>query len=79
MTDLLWWCLRYFASLDESNAAIHTASVRYSPITFRLAEALTFTDRGGSERPTHAPSDAAAALWQRVYDAAGTYEEDQGR
>ena len=41
--EVLGWCLRYFANLDRSNAAIHTGAVRYSPITFRLAEVLNST------------------------------------
>lgn len=40
MTSALGWCLRHFKTLDESNAAIHCAGVRYSPITFRIAEAI---------------------------------------
>lgn len=32
MSDLLFQCLRHFVHLDESNAAIHCATVRYSPI-----------------------------------------------
>jgi hypothetical protein len=35
----------HFFHLDHSNAAIHMAPVRYSPITFRLAEALSHEDR----------------------------------
>lgn len=38
--EALLWCVDYFKALDESNAAIHCAPVRYSPITFRIAEAL---------------------------------------
>jgi hypothetical protein len=59
-------CLRFFASRDESNAALHCGRVRYSPITFRIAEALT----------------AGAAPTQLAFDVmahAGRYEEDRGR
>jgi hypothetical protein len=34
------WALEHFAHTDKANAAMHLASVRFSPITFRLAEAL---------------------------------------
>ena len=59
-------CLRYFAHRDESNAALHGSQVRYSPITFRIAEALT-----ASDRPSHLAFD--------VMSHAGRYEEDRGR
>lgn len=58
--------LRHFAHLDESNAAIHCGTVRYSPITFRLANALG--DMG-----------AADGLAAAVLGDMGTYEEDRGR
>ena len=79
MSDVLWWCLLHFAMTDEANAAIHTTPVRYSPITFRIVEALTFTDRGGNERPIRPLNDAAAELWQRVSNHLGQYPEDAGR
>jgi hypothetical protein len=60
---LLWLCLTYFAHLDESNAAIHCADVRYSPITFRLAEALSLDDE----------------TVRRVMAHSNQYEEDKGR
>lgn len=59
-------CLRHFYHLDHSNAAVHTAPVRYSPITFRLAEALTAA-REGSALVAHVMADR------------GAYEEDKGR
>ena len=34
------WALEHFEALDQANAKIHCAPVRYSPITFRLAVAL---------------------------------------
>lgn len=40
MTDVLGWCLQHFKHLDEANAAIHCAPVRYSPITFKLAKCV---------------------------------------
>lgn len=58
--------LRHFAHLDESNAAIHCGTVRYSPITFRLANAMS--DMG-----------AADGLVAAVLGDVGAYEEDRGR
>lgn len=69
MSDLLFQCLRHFVHLDESNAAIHCAQVRYSPITFRLAEYL-------AELDTEWFDDATVAT---VLSHVGQYEEDQGR
>lgn len=42
----LYESFRHFYHLDRSNAAMHMAPVRYSPITFRLAEVLTDNSRG---------------------------------
>jgi hypothetical protein len=33
--------LLYFQHMDKGNAKIHVGEVRYSPLTFRLAEALS--------------------------------------
>jgi hypothetical protein len=60
--------LRHFVHLDEANAAIHCAEVRYSPLTFRLAEALAADD------VTDADSTVA-----RVLAHVGAYAEDPGR
>jgi len=68
LAEVLHQALRHFVHLDESNAAIHCAPVRYSPITFRLAEQ--------TEALTVAPGDEFAA---RVLDHVGQYEEDTGR
>ena len=64
--EVLYQCLRHFASMDEANAAMHCADVRYSPITLRLAEALH--DLGDSR-------DLSMHVWAHV----GAYEEDKGR
>lgn len=64
MDDAIAWALQYFKSMDEANAAIHCAPVRYSPITFRLAELLD------------AEIDSAA---EEVLRHRGKYEEDRGR
>lgn len=74
LVDLLHQCLRYFVHLDESNAAVHTAPVRYSPITFRLAEELMAHLRSAGEWP--AEDDGTVV---RVLSHVGQYEEDRGR
>lgn len=61
--------LRHFRHLDESNAAIHCGTVRFSPITFQLARALADHDRHNEKDP-----DVAAVL---AHD--GDYEWDMGR
>lgn len=72
LDQVLWECFRHFAHLDESNAAMHTAQVRYSPITFRVAEHLEHLDLSWLY-PTN------ASLLDNVLRARGTYEEDAGR
>lgn len=68
----LWECFRYFSALDESNAAIHVSQVRYSPITFRLAEQLASVNR--DDLAAH-----NARLLDEVLRHLGAYEEDKGR
>jgi len=65
-SDALVWCLEHFKTLDESNAAIHCAPVRYSPITFRVAGALDVL---------HVHLDTVEA----VLAHRGVYAEDPGR
>lgn len=69
----LWECFRYFANADRMNAAMHTATVRYSPITFRVAEHLA--PILGLDRLT-AESEA---MLREVLNHRGAYEEDPGR
>ena len=64
------WALMHFVQLDEANAAIHCAPVRYSPITFRLAKALY---NNYTETATVKPEII------RVMNHVGLYEEDGGR
>ena len=55
---------------DHANAAMHCAPVRYSPLTFRLAESindLTPVDR-----------DVYSEVYTVLLDK-GVYEEDPGR
>jgi hypothetical protein len=73
MTDdeLISWCFQHFYGLDLSNAAMHHARVRWSPITFRLAERIVWKASSLSE-----PYSADV---QRVIDDVGKYAEDRGR
>lgn len=66
LDETLFQCLRYFVHTDEANAAMHTADVRYSPITFRVAEAL------------YAEGDRSE-MTVKVMGARATYPEDPGR
>lgn len=61
--------LRHFVHMDEANAAIHCAPVRYSPLTFRLAEQLAARDLADPDDPT----------MRAVLAHANQYEEDKGR
>ena len=62
----LWQAFRQNYHLDNSNAAVHCAGVRYSPLTFRLAEALYSRGVLGME--------IGLVIGDR-----GAYEEDRGR
>jgi len=67
---ILQWCFLQNYHLDNSNAAIHCAQVRFSPITFRLAE-LLLEDWGDDEDITQELAE--------VREHMGVYEEDKGR
>lgn len=71
--QLLGHCLEHFAYLDRSNAAVHLAPVRYSPITFRLAEHVFDAARWS---PT---ARLSVELAREVMAHAGAYPEDPGR
>jgi hypothetical protein len=72
--QVLWECFRHFAHLDHTNAAMHTAIVRYSPITFRLAEHLApLLDTGWFFAPQN------EALLREVVNHIDAYDEDPGR
>ena len=66
LEDILWQAFRHMYHADHSNAAMHCAAVRYSPLTFRLAEQLGELGRHGMEI-------------DGVLSDAGTYAEDPGR
>lgn len=69
LNQILWHCFQQNYHLDHSNAQVHTAPVRYSPITFRLAEYIW------EQFPGHRVNDDLRAVWL----ARGEYEEDKGR
>lgn len=71
--EVLWECFRHFAHLDHSNAAIHCGQVRYSPLTFRVAEALQ-----GRSVDDAAP-EGDVTLLAAVLGHRGQYPEDRGR
>lgn len=75
-TEPMGWALAHLYHLDHSNAAIHCGEVRYSPITFRLAEALATLNRevSGDEFYGRVPDILRAVLGDL-----GKYEEDKGR
>jgi hypothetical protein len=61
------WAFEHFVFIDKANACMHTAAVRYSPVTFRLAQALDQTRYSSN-------------FWvQAVFQDRGRYEEDPGR
>jgi hypothetical protein len=68
--EVLMWCFQQNYHLDKSNACVHCAPVRFSPLTFRLYEALTALW----------PTDED--ITQEMYEVGvhqGMYEEDKGR
>lgn len=68
--EALLWCLDHFEALDRANACIHCAPVRYSPLTFRIADALAEDWTPGDEMP---------AAMKRVRGHRGAYDVDPGR
>jgi hypothetical protein len=69
INDAVLWAFEHFYHLDQANAKIHCAPVRFSPITFRLAEYLFET--WGDEDITQELAE--------VREHMGRYEEDKGR
>ena len=64
------WAFEHFEALDQANAKIHCAPVRYSPITFRLQRAL---------REVWEQDEDVTEEMMRVWSHDGAYEEDKGR
>ena len=69
LLDILWQSFLHMYHLDHSNAPIHTSAVRYSPLTFRLAEYLWSTF------PNYRNNTPLISV---ILDS-GQYEEDKGR
>jgi hypothetical protein len=74
--DLLLWAFKQNYHSDCANAAIHCAPVRYSPITFRLAEAIVLFRQETEREPVspHVLPEVYAVAMDR-----GAYAEDSGR
>lgn len=70
---VLWWCFLQNARSDEANAALLCQLVRWSPITFRLADQLDAMNVYGGLTP------GGVELLRTVVQAMGTYPEDPGR
>jgi hypothetical protein len=69
----LWWCFLQNARSDEANAALHCSQVRYSPLTFRIADQLDAMNIYDGLAPE------GVALLRTVFAHRGTYAEDPGR
>ena len=70
LEKVLYECFRHFYHNDHANAAFHMAPVRYSPITFRLAEQINFL--------APVDKDVYSEVFSVLLDL-GQYEEDKGR
>ena len=68
--EILSWSFQQNYHLDKSNACIHCAPVRFSPITFRLCQVLLVI------WPEN--EDITSELAE-VRDHLNKYEEDKGR
>lgn len=60
------WALEHFVLADKANACIHCAPVKFSPITFRIAEALH-------------PLLKDSPIVREVMRHKGRYDLDEGR
>ena len=70
LNETLWHAFKLVYHQDHANAAMHCAPVRYSPITFRLAEQINDITPVNED------------VWSEVYSVLldmGAYEEDRGR
>jgi len=69
-TEVLLWCFQQNYHLDKSNAAVHCAPVRFSPLTFRIYEILA-GDWADDEDITQEMAEVRSHY--------GKYDEDPGR
>lgn len=67
--DAALWAFEYFYHMDKANACVHCAPVKFSPITFRLLDALLMA---------WGPSDITQEMAE-VRSHNGQYELDEGR
>jgi hypothetical protein len=67
-----WHAFLHFYYMDCANAAMHTGTPRFSPITFRLAEFI-MQEYGVQFAIT--PDERLS----QVFDSLGKYREDRGR
>ena len=71
LVDTLHWAFRQNFHADQMNAAVHCAPVRYSPLTFRLAEQIKdYAEKNGD--------DLHPDVFSVIIDK-GHYREDPGR
>ena len=70
LLEILMWCFEQNYHLDKSNATVHCAPVRFSPITFRLYLVII------NEWPIN--QDITPELAE-VKHHVGMYEVDTGR
>jgi hypothetical protein len=70
LVQALLWAFRQNFHADHSNASIHCGTVRYSPLTFRLAEQIA--------EHTKVDQDHFSDVWMVLVDK-GAYVEDAGR
>lgn len=68
--DHLLQCFKYFYHMDKANACVHCSDVRFSPITFRLCEALQQVMYDG---------ESMTIEMAEVVSHFGQYVEDKGR
>lgn len=76
-----WHAFLHFYHLDQSNASFHCSTVRYSPITFRLAEFIQSITTPATALPIPGTLEM---VWDDkrlndVWNHMGQYEEDPGR
>jgi hypothetical protein len=70
VTEVLMWCFQQNYHSDKSNADIHCSPVRFSPLTFRIYQALM---------AFWPDEEDITQEMAEVKNHIGTYEEDKGR
>jgi hypothetical protein len=72
-----YWAFLYFYYMDKANACMHLAPVRFSPITFSMAERLE-KEYQDDDIEAEILADLVPGL-QEVQSHRGRYEVDPGR